>query len=130
MMVHRVRIDVVFDVYRETSIKNAEWCKWGSNTAIQYRNVAGGHNIQQWKKFLCSSYNKSSLIKFILEQWKLPKCREKLHDTVCNLRGCLQKDEKKLLGGSQKTEVHTRRSILVDSYMHCTLQILGQMQSL
>ena len=31
-------IDVVFDVYRETSMKNAERCK--------YKNIAGGHNIQ------------------------------------------------------------------------------------
>ena len=57
------QIDVVFDVYRDTSIKH-------------------GHNIQQWRKFLCSSCNKSSLIKLILEQWKLPKCREKPHDKL------------------------------------------------
>ena len=76
---HSHRIDVVFDVYREMSIKNAERCNLGSSTAIQYRNIAGGHNIQQWRKFLCSSCNKSSLIKFIVEQWKLPKYREKLH---------------------------------------------------
>ena len=33
------RIDVAFDVYLETSIKNAERC-----------HIAGGHNIQQWRK--------------------------------------------------------------------------------
>ena len=74
------RIDVVFDVYRETSIKNAEMYNRRSSTAVQYRNIAGGLNIQQWRKFLCNSCNKSSLIKFILEQWKLPKYREKPHD--------------------------------------------------
>ena len=75
------RIYVVFNVYRETSIKHAERCNQGSSTAIQYRNIAGSHNIQQWSKFLCSSCNnKSSLIKFILEQWKLQTYREKLHD--------------------------------------------------
>ena len=30
------RIDMVFNVYRETSIKNAERCIWGSSTAIQF----------------------------------------------------------------------------------------------
>ena len=74
------RIDVVFDVCRETSIKNAERCNQGSSTAIQYKNIAGDHNIQEWRKFLCSSCNKSSLIKFIVEQWKLSKYWEKLHD--------------------------------------------------
>ena len=48
-------IDVVFDVYQETSIKNAERCNRGSSTAIQYRNIAGGNNIQQWRKFVCKT---------------------------------------------------------------------------
>ena len=74
------RIDVVFNVCRDTSIKNAERCNRISSTAIQYQNTSGGPNIQQWRKFLRSSCNKSSLIKFIFEQWKLPKYREKPHD--------------------------------------------------
>ena len=77
---HSHRIDVVFDVYRETSIKTAERCNRGSSTATQHRNIAGDHNIQQWTRFLRSSCTKSSLIKFVLEQWKLPKYREKPHD--------------------------------------------------
>ena len=64
------RIDVVFNFYWETSIKHAERCNWGSSTAIPFSTGT----LQQCKKFLCS------LIKFILEQWKLPKNSEKLHD--------------------------------------------------
>ena len=32
---------------------------------------AGGHSIQQWRKFLCSSSNKTSLVKFLVGEWKL-----------------------------------------------------------
>ncbi|KAI8521965.1 hypothetical protein Bbelb_017190 [Branchiostoma belcheri] len=72
------RIDVVFDVYRDQSIKNAERCKRGSSTALQYKTITGGHKVTQWRKFLCSSTNKSSLIKFVVEAWKQPSYREKL----------------------------------------------------
>ncbi len=41
-----------------------------------------GHNIQQWRKLLCSSSNKASLIKYLVEEWKVPKHREKLEDKV------------------------------------------------
>jgi len=76
------RIDVVFDVYRETSIKDAERCNRGASTAIQFRSIAPGHNIQQWRKLLCSSSNKASLIKFLVEEWKEPKSREKLKEKL------------------------------------------------
>lgn len=49
------RTDVVFDVYQETPIKNAERCNRGSRTSLQYKNIAAGHNVQQWRKFLGSS---------------------------------------------------------------------------
>jgi len=68
-------IDVVFDVYRDTSIKDAERCNWGSTTYIQYKNIARDHHIQQWRKFLCNPCNKSSLIQFIVEEWKQPAYR-------------------------------------------------------
>lgn len=76
------RVDVVFDVYRETSIKNAERCNRGSTTGTQWKNIAPGHNILQWRKFLNNPQNKTSLIKFLVEQWKLPTNRSKLQDKV------------------------------------------------
>lgn len=36
-----------FGVYRNESIKNAERANRGSSIALQYRNIAGGHHIQQ-----------------------------------------------------------------------------------
>lgn len=76
------RIDVVFDVYHHTSIKDAERLNRGGDTTLQYKNLAGGHHVQQWRKFLCSPTNKTSLIKFLVEEWKLPQYREMLHGKV------------------------------------------------
>ena len=52
-------------VPREDSIKNAERSNRGSTTGIQFRNMAPGHRIQQWRKFLSSSANKANLIRFL-----------------------------------------------------------------
>ena len=72
------RIDVVFDVYKETSIKDAERANRSAGTGIHFTNIQPGHNIQQWRKLLGSSSNKASLIKFLVEEWKAPQHREKL----------------------------------------------------
>lgn len=85
-------IDVVFDVYKETSIKDAERANRGVDRSIQFKNIAPGHNIQQWRKLLCSSANKASLIKFLVDEWKGPRHREKFEnktlyvtcEEVCN----------------------------------------------
>eukprot|EP00058_Branchiostoma_floridae_P017868 XP_002603357.1 hypothetical protein BRAFLDRAFT_80350 [Branchiostoma floridae] len=74
------RIDVVFDVYRDQSIKAAERFKRGSSTALQYKTITGGHQVKQWRKFLSSANNKSCLIKFLIEEWKRPIYREKLRN--------------------------------------------------
>ena len=74
----RQRIDVVFDVYRDSSIKNAEKEQRGSESGHEYRNIKADHKIHQWRKFLSNSNNKSLLIKFISQEWKNEKYREKL----------------------------------------------------
>ena len=66
------RIDVVFDVYR---VKNTES---GAVMGIQSRNIAPGPSLQRWRKLLCSSSNKASLIKFLVNTWKQPLQRKKL----------------------------------------------------
>ncbi|KAG0710452.1 hypothetical protein GWK47_022750 [Chionoecetes opilio] len=78
MRVLEQRIDVVFDVYKETSIKDAERANRSAGTGIHFKNIQPGHNIQQWRKLLGSSSNKASLIKFLVEEWKKPQHREKL----------------------------------------------------
>ena len=74
------RIDVVFDVYKEISIKDTERANRGAEMGIQFSNIAPGHNIHQWRKLLCSSCNKASLIQFLANKWKGPKHREKHND--------------------------------------------------
>lgn len=76
------RIDVVFDVYKEMSIKDAERVHRGANTGLQFRNIQPGHNLHQWRKLLCSPSSKTNLVKFLLEQWRGPEHREKLEDKV------------------------------------------------
>ena len=41
------RIDVVFDVYRDMSIKNAERLNRVTGTDVQYKNITGRRVIQQ-----------------------------------------------------------------------------------
>ena len=72
------RIDVVFDVYRDSSIKNAEIDKRGSESGHEYRNIEVDHKIHQWRKLLSNSINKSLLIKVISQEWKNEKYRERL----------------------------------------------------
>ena len=74
------RIDVVFDTYREDSIKNAERSNRGRTRGIQLRNMASGHRIQQWRTFLSSSPNKANLIRF--KDWKTPNLRGTLNDEL------------------------------------------------
>ena len=58
------RVDVVFDVFRQLSVKDSESLNRGASTTLQYNCLAGDtKNIQQWRKLLCSSFNKTSLNK-------------------------------------------------------------------
>ena len=71
-------IDVVFDVYREESIKNAEREKRGSSTGHEFRSIKADHRIHQWRKFLTSSSNKTQLIQLLSEEWRKERYRDKL----------------------------------------------------
>ena len=73
------RIDVVFDVYKENSIKTAERDKRGSDTGVLYKKVTAGQRIQQWKKLLRCSSSKTSLIQFLAKEWKSPHYLRKLN---------------------------------------------------
>ena len=60
------------------SIKHSERANRGADMGIQFKNMVSGHNIQQWRKLLCSAANKASLIKFLLKEWKRPEHRDEL----------------------------------------------------
>ena len=67
--------DVVFATYREDLVKNA---------GISNRNIfqikVPCHRIQQWRKFLSSSANKASLMRFLVVECRTRKPRDKLND--------------------------------------------------
>ena len=72
------RIDFIFDVYKDVSIKSAEMMQRGCNDGVVLANTMPGHRIKQWKCLLvctkpnwCSSWWK-------LEEatsWKSRKAR-------------------------------------------------------
>jgi hypothetical protein len=47
---------------------------------ILFKNIKSGHVVKQWRKFLCNSNNKTLLIRFIVDEWKLLDSRRKLGD--------------------------------------------------
>lgn len=75
---HSPRIDVVFDVYLEQSIKNLERTRRGATEGTIFRHITPGHSVQQWRKFLACPFNKESLIQVVVEEWKHAKNREKI----------------------------------------------------
>ena len=42
---HKYRIDVVLDVYRNQSIKNAEHVSRGSQDGVKFKTIRSGHRI-------------------------------------------------------------------------------------
>ena len=80
------QIDVVFDVYRETSIKNTERERRGYQAGNEYRNLQPDHRVRQWRKFLSNPQNKKQLIGFINEEWKKEKFRQRLNGITLLIR--------------------------------------------
>ena len=74
------RLDIVFDVYKSLSIKNAERQRRGTDEGIIYRNIHRGQTIHQWRKFLSSSENKTSVIKFLVDEWRSPAFQQEYGD--------------------------------------------------
>ncbi|KAG1676717.1 hypothetical protein GQR58_014141 [Nymphon striatum] len=65
------RIDVVFDVYIENSIKNAERVRRGTSS-LQFGTLLDNSKVKQWKNFLSSSENKTLLIRYLIVKLKEP----------------------------------------------------------
>ncbi|KAJ8366286.1 hypothetical protein AAFF_G00363090 [Aldrovandia affinis] len=69
------RIDVVLMYIRRTRSRMQRE-RTGVHHRNTVRNIAPGHGIYQWRKFLSSSANKANLIRFLVAEWKTPKLRE------------------------------------------------------
>ena len=72
------RIDVVFDVYRDHSIKSAERVNRGSQEGITFSQIRPGHKINNWRRLLACAESKNHLIQFLVDSWKDPKRRQQL----------------------------------------------------
>ncbi len=73
------RVDVVFDVYRNVSIKNAERLKrLSASDALHYKNILPAYAVKSWNKLLSVSANKTEIMKFLVSQWKSDKFRSRL----------------------------------------------------
>ena len=76
------RIDVVFDTYRQNSIKNSERSARGGETGHQLQGITGTQIVRQWRSFLTRVSNKTSLITFIVSEWRKAEYRAKLQEKV------------------------------------------------
>ena len=81
------RIDVVFDKYQENSIKNSERSVRGGETGHQLQSITGAQIVRQWRTFLSRITNKTSLITFIVSEWRKAQYMEKLHGKVLYATG-------------------------------------------
>ena len=72
------RIDIVFDVYRKSSIKNAERLR-RSSAKLNFSRIVSSQVIRQWNNFLSSSQNKIALIQFLCNNWRSEKYQHLLH---------------------------------------------------
>ena len=76
------RIDVVFDLYQEQSIKAAERTNRGSRHGVVFSQIKPGHCIKNWKRILVSTESKAKLTVFLAEQWQEQRMRNTLGETV------------------------------------------------
>jgi len=104
------RIDVVFDQYKERSIKNTERERRG-NGQLVVQSIVTTHPVQQWGSFLSSWSNKKELIRFVVNQWKQESWRSLIsegtmlyvaHDSECWCLTCLSVEPVPELCSSQE----------------------------
>ena len=72
------RVDIVFDTYREKSIKNAERSKRGSYQGVVFNVIMPAHTIKNWRRLLSCSASKTKLLNFLVETWKMTDTRKHL----------------------------------------------------
>ena len=63
------RIDIVFDVCKDISMKNAERSERASGSkGITYQNILPDYQVKNWSKILTVSSNKTELVRFLVGQ--------------------------------------------------------------
>lgn len=72
------RMDIVFDTYRDVSIKDNERAVRGQQHGIKLKNITSQQKVRQWREFLKSGANKTSLITYFVKEWRTEEYRRKL----------------------------------------------------
>lgn len=76
------RIDVVFDTYREMSIKSMERSSRGEERRHQLQSISATQLVRQWRSSLSLIQNKNSLISFLVSEWRKEKYTKSLSGKV------------------------------------------------
>ena len=81
--IESTRINVVFDVYKDYSIKNAER-KRRCEDSLHFKKIIGSQTIRQWNTFLGNNTNKTELVKFLVSEWRKKELRKEVYITCEN----------------------------------------------
>ena len=98
------RIDVLFDVYWKSSIKNAKRSRRGTSD-VEYKNILAASKTPNWKTFLASPANKTQLINLFTCQFKQEAFRNQLHQKefyITNGRLCTKITQAAILGSTDR----------------------------
>ena len=63
------RVDIVFDVYKDISIKDVERNR-RSHGELKLNQIVSSADIKQWGLVLSSNDNKNKLVRFVVTEWK------------------------------------------------------------
>ena len=75
------RIDIVFDTYRGTLSRTVR-DQHKVLTGHQLQGITGTQIVNKWRSFLTRVNNKTSLITFIVSEWRKVEYREKLQEIL------------------------------------------------
>lgn len=64
------RVDVVFDVYQENSIKQFERQRRTSSSEILISKIIPSHKVKNWRRVLSSTTSKNVLTQYFVDDWK------------------------------------------------------------
>ena len=121
---------IVFDVYKDNSIKTAEREGRGEATGLAQGNIVAGQKVQQWRRLLRSSTSKTALIKFLCQAWRNDPYPERLGRKLLFItceKQCFKvpKDGSEVVGklSSSQEEADTRM-LLLAKYVSSSYKII------
>jgi len=76
------RIDIVFDTYQDTSIKKYERLVRGEKLGLKFQDITASQIVRQFRSLLAHVGNNSSLISFLVSEWRKPDYTKHLNGKV------------------------------------------------